>query len=93
MSFEPIFPFFTGYVVLLKSLVPKFPLTLRGLEYAFFFIVPPLARTLMADTKSNVTVPLPYKRVSSPAHFRALIPGRRKAVEVSIMSIVNIHCL
>lgn len=55
-------PALPGYVVLLKSLVPKFPLTLR-------------------DTKSNVTAPLPYKRVSSPAHFRALITGRRKAVE------------
>jgi len=55
-------PALPGHVVLLKSLVPKFPLTLR-------------------DTKSNVTAPLPYKRVSSPAHFRALIPGRRKAVE------------
>lgn len=56
------------------------------------FLVPPLARTLMTDTKSNVTAPLPYKRASSPAHFRALIPGRRKAVEVSVLtSIVNIH--
>jgi hypothetical protein len=39
----------------------------------------------MTDTKSNVTAQLPYKRVSSPAHFRALIPGRRKAVEVSVL--------
>lgn len=51
-------------------------------------------RTLIADAKSNVTAPLPYKRVSSPAHFRALIPGRRKAVEVRVlMSIVNVHSL
>lgn len=50
----------------------------------FIFLVLLLARTLVTDTKSNVTAPLPYKRVSSPAHFRALIPGRRKAVEVSV---------
>ncbi|KAH9984963.1 hypothetical protein BJV77DRAFT_1071691 [Russula vinacea] len=55
-------PALPRYVVLLRSLVPKFPLTLR-------------------DTKSNVSAPLPYKRVSSAAQFRALIPGRRKAME------------
>jgi hypothetical protein len=85
-------PFFTGYVVLLRSLVPKFPLTLRGLEYVLS--APPLTRILMPDMKSTVSAPLPYKRVSSPAHFRALIPGRRKAMEVSAqVCIVNVHSL
>ncbi|KAI9452441.1 hypothetical protein F5148DRAFT_502809 [Russula earlei] len=49
-----------AYVILLRSLVPKFPLILRDIKNATFF---------------------PYKRVSSPAHFRALVPGRRKAIE------------
>ena len=49
----------------------------------------PLARILMADTKSNVSAPLPYKRVSSAAQFRALIPGRRKAMEVSTRTTIN----
>jgi len=31
--------------------------------------------------KSKFSAPLPYKLVSSPTHFRALIPGRRKALE------------
>ena len=30
-----LFSFFAGYVILLRSLVPKFPLTLRGLENTF----------------------------------------------------------
>lgn len=59
-------------------------------RFGIRILVPPPARTLITDAKSNVTLPLPYKRVSSPAHFRALIPGRRKAVEVSVLSIVNI---
>jgi hypothetical protein len=33
--------------------------------------------------KSKVSTLLPYKLVPSPTHFRALVPGRRKALEVS----------
>ncbi|KAI0250987.1 hypothetical protein BJV78DRAFT_517407 [Lactifluus subvellereus] len=55
-------PAIPGYVVLLRSLVPKFPLTLR-------------------DAKGGATAELPYRLVSSRAQFRALVPGRRKAIE------------
>ncbi|KAH9065190.1 hypothetical protein EDB87DRAFT_1679698 [Lactarius vividus] len=51
-----------GYITLLRSLVPAFPLILR-------------------DLKGRSSIPLPYKLVSSPAQFRAFVPGRRKAIE------------
>ncbi|KAH9969895.1 hypothetical protein BC827DRAFT_1263053 [Russula dissimulans] len=35
---------------------------------------------ILRDMKAN-SAPLPYKPVSSVAHFRALVPGRRKAIE------------
>jgi hypothetical protein len=86
------FSVFTGYVVLLRSLVPKFPLTLRGLEISFHPLRQ-IARTLMTDMKSKVSGPLPYKLVSSSTQFRALVPGRRKAIEVSYMTFVCGHSL
>ncbi|KAH9080267.1 hypothetical protein EDB83DRAFT_960416 [Lactarius deliciosus] len=55
-------PALPGYITLLRSLVPVFPLTLR-------------------DLKGRSSTLLPYKLVSSPAQFRAFVPGRRKAIE------------
>ena len=34
------------------------------------------------EAKGKVTAELPYKLVSTRAHFHALVPGRRKAIEV-----------
>jgi hypothetical protein len=53
-------------------------------RFGICIFLAPLARILMADMKSHVSAPLPYKRVSSPAHFRSLVPGRQKAMEVSV---------
>ena len=72
--------FFSGYITLLRSLVPMFPLTLRGLG----------STTLMAidsdfpgtDLKGRSSPPLPYKLASTPAQLLAFVPGRRKAIEV-----------
>ncbi|KAI9465012.1 hypothetical protein BJY52DRAFT_1184056 [Lactarius psammicola] len=43
-------------------------------------LVPGFPLTLR-DLKGRSSTPLPYKLVSSPAQFRAFVPGRRKAIE------------
>ncbi|KAF8643233.1 hypothetical protein AX16_009122 [Volvariella volvacea WC 439] len=52
------------YEQMLKSLLPKCPMTLR-------------------DTPGGrpPREPLPYRLVSTPAYFKSLVPGRRKAIE------------
>jgi hypothetical protein len=71
-----------AYVDILRSLVPKFPLTLRGLENAFILVISPNAENLTPEAKAKVTAQLPYKLVSSRTHLNALVPGRQKAIEV-----------
>jgi hypothetical protein len=46
------------------------------------FKMPLNADILVLESKSKVIAELPYKLVSSRAHFHALVPGRRKAIEV-----------
>ena len=38
--------------------------------------------------KFRTSVQVPYKLVPSPAHLLALVPGRRKAIEVRIFAIL-----
>ncbi|KAI9443449.1 hypothetical protein H4582DRAFT_1924809 [Lactarius indigo] len=52
---------------------PRYITLLRSLVPAF-----PLT---LRDLKGKSPTPLPYKLVSSPAQFRAFVPGRRKAIE------------
>ncbi|KAI0043959.1 hypothetical protein FA95DRAFT_1562778 [Auriscalpium vulgare] len=51
-----------SYVALLRSLISRFPLTMK-------------------DMKRRAPPPLPYRLVTTPAAFHALVPGRRKAIE------------
>ncbi|KAH9891741.1 hypothetical protein C8Q73DRAFT_86298 [Cubamyces lactineus] len=71
------------YAVKLRSLVPQFPMTLKGtLPHAT--PIAPLSRvTFCADVKGRFSSRLPYTLVNSPAQLRSMHYGRRKALEMA----------
>ncbi|KAH7915481.1 hypothetical protein BJ138DRAFT_997877 [Hygrophoropsis aurantiaca] len=60
-----------AYGSILKSLLPRIPLTMKG-----------KIRHYKLYVKGRSAPQVPYKLVASPAHFFHLLPGRRKAIEV-----------
>jgi len=50
------------------------------------FNVDSLIGVCMIDMKFRAPIQVPYKLVPSPAHLQALVPGRRKAIEVRIFT-------
>ncbi|KAH8977976.1 hypothetical protein EDB86DRAFT_2996886 [Lactarius hatsudake] len=60
--------------------VPALPVSLARYITLLRSLVPVFPLTLR-DLKGRSSTPLPYKLVSSPAQFRAFVPGRRKAIE------------
>jgi hypothetical protein len=66
----------------LKSLLPRVPMTMKG---QFTFCFPSTFIHPKTDVK-GLSPRLPYKLATTPAQFRNLIPGRRKAIEVFVTS-------
>ncbi|EKM51788.1 uncharacterized protein PHACADRAFT_31601 [Phanerochaete carnosa HHB-10118-sp] len=73
---EEVEPASLDYAVRLKSLVPQFPLTMRG---ATSFVLIRHLRSYLCRRLSSRRIP--YTLVATPAQLRNLIDGRRKAIE------------
>lgn len=79
---------FVDWVEKLRSLLPRFPMTMRGACRGMFCNHThnnTIRIILILDTKSRVFSEIdkaPYTLVSTPAQFRSLHYGRRKAIEV-----------
>lgn len=77
----------SDHVRLLKTLLPRFPATMKGESYLFVELVHYSDASI--DVKSRPPHHLPYTLATSPAHFRTLVSGRRKAIEVREFSAIN----
>ena len=73
----------TDYETILIDILPTFPMTQKGKTIYIPYYV---ASKYFTDVKKRrlSTSTLPYKLVSSPAHFKTLVTGRRKAIEVNV---------
>ena len=71
-----------GYATLLGSLLPSFPLTLKGIVQALLRRNLPLRRSADLPSKERASITVPYTMTANPKSLRSLVPGRRKAIEV-----------
>ena len=70
--------FTVAHEQILKDLLPRAPMTSKGSWSDGIR----LHANYHSDVKPRSNARMPYKLVPSPAHLLALIPGKRKAIEV-----------
>ncbi|KDQ50500.1 hypothetical protein JAAARDRAFT_51235 [Jaapia argillacea MUCL 33604] len=63
-----------GYVKILRDLLPRFPMTMKGASVTE-------KSGSFQDVKGRVHPQVAYQLVSNPTYLRNLVPGRRKAIE------------
>lgn len=72
----------TDYETILMDILPTFPMTQKG-KTIYLTVLYPVKHFIDAKNRSSTST-LPYKLVSSPAHFKTLVTGRRKAIQVIV---------
>ena len=78
------------YETILMDILPNFPMTQKG-KVIYFSVSCPAKHFTDAKNRSSAFT-LPYKLVSSPAYFKTLVTGRRKAIEVYVRHTNPIRC-